>query len=378
MKAVNTFFARVAAAGVSALALWYSAAAVGQGTANAAPAIASRQEPGVPTQAALKEWRSMMSRLPAPPGCHTATYPDTTWLQVPCTSPPAVLYRPQIGGHGTFSVGNGTDDSAEVSSGSISSTKGSFYGVSGVTSETQGVGGSANYFSFQINTNLFSTSKCGTSNPTSGTCQGWLQFVFGNPNTSNHSESEVVIEYWLIDYISSNTPTCPTGWSGDGSGDCTNFSSATGVPLQTISDLSELPLTGQSVSGGSDTVSVSVGSTIYSASVADSVIDLAGVWTESEFNVFGDGNGSQATFNTGSTLVVNIATDNGKPSPPSIVNYSDTGETNNLSLLAPPARCVSGGASPEIFFTESNASGATVTCPPIGAEMELIYNLLLQ
>ena len=81
-------------------------------------------------------------------------------------------------------------------------------------------------------------------------------------------------------------------------------------------------------------------------------MDLASGWNQSEFNIIGDGGGSQANFNAGSHLTVMIAVDNGTSATPTCaVNAGTTGETNNLNLGACSG---TGGASPFIQFTESN------------------------
>ena len=90
----------------------------------------------------------------------------------------------------------------------------------------------------------------------------------------------------------------------------------------------------------------------YSTTGSDSVVDLATAWTESEFNIIGDGDGSEADFNAGSSITVKVAVTNGtKNAPICAADSGTTGETNNLNLGA----CTStGGASPYIEFTESN------------------------
>lgn len=175
------------------------------------PATQSTSSQETPAMQGREAWRKSMARIPLPHGCFKAAYPETAWQKVQCTTPPTVHYRPAQDTR-NYTVGAGTDYAAQVSSSVISLSQGGFITVTGVTSEVGG--GSANSFSLQINTNLFSTPQCSASS--SSSCKGWQQFVFGNPNTSNTGESEVVIEYWLIGYISTSTPSCPTGWEGDG------------------------------------------------------------------------------------------------------------------------------------------------------------------
>ena len=94
-----------------------------------APAQVAHQ----PTRA---EWRRSMVKTPTESGCFKASYPNTAWEGVAC-SPAAPV--PYIMAHGTApaTVGNGTDSLATVTSGTISSSEGSFPAVSNVTSESE-------------------------------------------------------------------------------------------------------------------------------------------------------------------------------------------------------------------------------------------------
>lgn len=161
-------------------------------------------------------------------------------------------------------------------------------------------------------------------------------------------------------------------------GDCTKFSAATAVPLQTIAALPVLTLTGEATSGGSDEAIVSVDETLYQASGEDNVVNLASGWTTSEFNVFGNGGGTQAVFNSGATLIVGTTAQNSTTHPPATVDQSLTGETNNLTLVpASGSNCAVGGSTPAIYFTESNVSGAQAVCPPVVSAVTSAINYLL-
>src|SRR5208283_529833 len=136
-----------------------------------------------PAQSMSQEaWRASMSRAPMPKkGCFKATYPNTAWQQVPCTTAPPAPYPPARGPR-SDNVGNGNDFSAQVM-GSISSAVGSFDSVTGVTSESGDVYGVAppvaNTFSLQLNANTFATSVCEDAK-TPSKCFGWQQFVYSN------------------------------------------------------------------------------------------------------------------------------------------------------------------------------------------------------
>jgi hypothetical protein len=84
----------------------------------------------------------------------------------------------------------------------------------------------------------------------------------------------------------------------------------------------------------------------------DSVVDISAVWRQSEFNVVGNAGGSEAVFNSGSSVSVKVAlTDGSTAAPTCVANAGSTGETNNLNL----GTCTTaGGTTPSIQFTESN------------------------
>lgn len=304
-------------------------------------AIAAQPEPTAisaqpPSAESLEAWRKSMVATPRPTtGCFTASYPDAQWREVPCTTPPQRPY-PRKNGTRSQTVGSGLDYVAEVP-GSISTAEGSFDNVAGVTSESGA--GVANAYSLQLNTQFFMTTTCsGAANPSQ--CQGWEQFVFAN---SPPDAGFAFIQYWLLTYET----TCPPGWTSDGIGDCyINSTQAASVPAQTIATLGQLTVTGAAASGGGlDSIVLASGNTLYSAMGNDYFPDLGQNWQSAEFNVFGNGNGSQAAFNTGSTIVVRTSVNGGTTSAPSCVADGFTAETNNLTLVSTPS-VVSGSALP--------------------------------
>ena len=306
-----------------------------------------------PTVEQLEGWHKGIVQVPQPhPGCFTSSYPSTQWQEIPCSAPPERPYPPSRGGARAGTVGNGNDVSAQAA-GLISQAVGSFDTVAGVTSETgqvNGVGGQvANTFSLQLNTNFFFNSPTcnGAANPSK--CQAWEQFVYTNSGSA-------FIQYWLINY---NT-TCPGGWNTFAPDCWRNGSNGVGVPSQNISNLVHLSLTGQASSGGQDTITMSVGSTVYSAQNPDSMLFLAQGWTAAEFNIVGDCCSSQANFNNGSTLVVRTSVNSGTLNAPSCLGQGFTGETNNLNFAPPPA--AKQGTLPAILFTQSSSGGAASPC----------------
>jgi hypothetical protein len=235
-------------------------------------------------------------------------------------------------------VGNGNDYAAEVTTGLINKTIGSFPKVTGVKTETGLLG--ANDYSLQLNSNFMNTAACnGASNPAK--CLDWEQFVYSS------GYDQAFMQYWLINW---NNP-CPSGWFSY-SNDCYTNSASVAVPEEAITKLKTLKVSATAKKGGIDTMVFTVGKQAYSTTGSDSVVDLATGWTESEFNIVGDGDGSEANFNSGSSLTVKVAVSNGtKNAPKCASDAGTTGETNNLTL----GSCAgTGGAAPDIEFTESN------------------------
>ncbi|MGB9489652.1 MAG: hypothetical protein WCA92_04215 [Terriglobales bacterium] len=283
-------------------------------------------------------WREAIARTQVPAeGCFEASYPSLTWNKVECAVAPNIPYRPRSG-RISPNAGDGTDYAAEVTSGLINTTVGSFPTVTGVKKETGALG--ANDYSLQLNSNFMNTSTCkGASNPAK--CLDWEQFVYSS------GYKVAFMQYWLINWNNE----CPTGWFSD-SNDCYTNSNGVTVPKEGVTKLKTLKLSGAAKKGGIDTLVMTVGTKAYSTTGEDSVVYLATAWKESEFNIIGDGNGSEATFNSASSVTVQIAVSNGKTTAP--VCASDAGttaETNNLTL----GKCAgTGGSSPYIEFVESN------------------------
>ena len=296
-------------------------------------------------------WTRTMTRTPhpRPQGCFTGTYPRTEWQEVPCTTapnrpyppakfPPAVWPTPHV-------VGNGTDFSAQVT-GSLSSAVGSFDQVNDVTSETDSASGSANTYSLQLNTSFMAGSPACSGASVPANCRSWQQFIYTT------TFAQAFMQYWLINYVN----TCPGGWTTYLT-HCYRNSTGVVVPAQPLSNLANLSVTGTATNGGNDTVTLSTSVNAYSTSGNDNVISLATGWTNAEYNVFGDGNGSQANFNANSNIIVRTSVNNGTMNVPTVLTQGYMGETNNYTLV-PPA-CPYGnyiptGAGPAIVFDESN------------------------
>jgi hypothetical protein len=287
-------------------------------------------------------------------GCFQAAYPSIVWERVECKEAHPrvhpVFHKPTSGGADV--TGNGHDFVAKAA-GLISETLGAFPTVSGVKSEKGvgvplfGGGGilGPNEYTLQLNTNYTSTtSKCAGH---SG-CTVWQQFIYAT-DYNTEGEAAVFMQYWLLGW---GAAACPSGFGTDDSGDCYRNSAYVAAPDLVITTLGSLTLAAAVAAGGKDTVVFNDGTSAYSITGADSVLDISSVWKESEFNVVGDAGGSRADFNKGSSVTVKVAlTDGSTAAPTCVKNGGSTGETNNLDL----GTCTkAGGSSPLIQFTESN------------------------
>lgn len=301
-------------------------------------------------------WRADIARIEVPAdGCFQAAYPNLYWEAVACSDGPArthsVPHKVKEEG-GSDVAGNGHDYAASVN-GLISQAVGVFPKVTGVTHE-QSVGVPAygdggvlgpNEYTLQINTNYTGTTAACKSHPG---CVVWQQFIYAT-NQIEEGKAAAFMEYWLISWGSSK---CPVGFNSDFAGDCWVNSRAVTIPDLKIATLADVQLSGSVVAGGSDTVTFTNGAHSYSVSVNDAKLDIATVWDQAEFNVVGDGGGSRADFNKGSSLTAGIAVLYGSTAAPTCKkNAGTTGESNNLNLGPCTA---SGGAVPSIEFTESN------------------------
>ncbi len=114
--------------------------------------------------------------------------------------------------------------------------------------------------------------------------------------------------------------------------------------------MSGFSLTGIAIVNSLDKVIMTTDSNAYAATENDNVVSTAAAWNAVEFNILGYGGGSEATFNRGSKVSVNIALTDGLTTVPVCNETAGTsGETNNLSL----GNCkATGGAPPSVLFTE--------------------------
>ena len=307
------------------------------------------------------KWQQAIAQPPSKSlgrGCYHASYPSLKWQATTCEVAPEVPFEPApVSPAANATVGDGTDYSAEVA-GTISSATGSFGDVSPTITETGQYGGQgtqvANAFSLQLNTEFFSNSPACSGSADPNNCLAWQQFIYSYDPPST---TFVFMQYWLINYDA----ICPSGWFSY-SPDCyTNSpaSSFSGGAL-TAADLASTQLTGSASAGGTDAVTLSFGGEATLVSNADSVVDLAPYWNTAEFDVFGDGGGSQANFGASTTLEARTTLSDSSLSAPKCVEEGFTAETNNLSLTNTPTIGTQG--LPTTVSQQTNASPTTPSC----------------
>lgn len=313
------------------------------------PVAASTADIAAAAQAqAFKTWHKTMRQM-APPvaGCFKASFPSVIWEKATCE---ATSYRsnPRVKTSTAETVGNGNDYAAGTAN-LTSAATGSFPVVTGVTSETDGT--TANSYTLQLNTNLANSSPACASYGYAS-CQVWEQFIYSSSYASG--VAQVFMQNWMF---IPRKARCPRGggWTSyktSSYNGCYKNSSAVNTTTVPATQLASLKLAGAVVASGNDTVTFTNGATVYAVSEPDTTLGMAYVWNQSEYNIVGNGGGSAATFNAGSSITVNLqVNDNSTNAPSCLANAGSTGETNNLNLGSCSAL---GGSSPYIQFTEAN------------------------
>lgn len=311
-----------------------------------------------PLSAAHANWREQMRHIEAPDkGCFHAAYPNLNWEKDECrNAPPRAHLLGRRPTDDELEVAGNQHDYVAWTSALIRGVNGTFQ-TSDVTSE-QSVGVAEygykgilgpNEYTLQINTNNHMyTSACGSSSD----CKVWQQFIYGTDYVYS-GQAEVFIQYWLLNYGGD----CPDGWTqapGALGNDCVTNSVMEDAPDFPITYLDELTFQADASPGGNDAAFIAFGGWAWIISESDSVLDISSVWNKVEFNVFGDGGGSQAAFNTGAVILpqLSFVLAGGNTSAPTCLSDTGTtGESNNLDLIG----CWSaGGSYPTYWFMEGN------------------------
>jgi len=348
-------------------------------TSLSASTAADAQTMSGPEKAARQTWHAVMRNIPLPGrGCFHASYPNVAWESVECKQAKPRAYRPSVNGKvGAPGTGDGKDYIAQ-SQGLINFAAGKFF-VSGVTSETNvntpnntGAILGSNEYSLQLNTN----NRCTSTSPaeycvttTAGTfihtaacgdygdCDVWQQFIYAT-DYNGPGEAALFMQYWLYNWVGN----CPKsywgyqwvdgqmkgqlgglpwyGWTPSGNGYyCYKNSNLAAVPDIPVTNLGDVILSASAAIGGDDAVWLEYGDDSWGVDAEDSSrasnpgLDIASVWNQAEFNVLGDMNSSEATFNHGAQIIVVLALEDGSQSAPSCqANVSTSGESNNMTL----------------------------------------------
>jgi hypothetical protein len=339
--------------------------------------------PSGPDAAVLQNWRALMAKNPSPEqGCFHVSYPSTEWESVACDTSETSHHpvrRPATPG-APMTAGD-TNDYVIGATGLINFVYASFPQVSGVTSEqTVGVAAfddegilGANEYSLQLNTNAdLPTFACEQIQ----NCKVWQQFIYAT-DYNTKGKGALFMEYWLLDW-GSNKP-CPPNFQTSVSGsetDCwKNSKKITPVLDIPAADLGQVLMTASVTAGGNDVLTLTYGADLFSVAEPDNELGINAVWNKAEFNVVGDGEGSEADFNAGASINVQIMVEDGSTSfPLCLPGSGTTAETNNLNLGTCQAGLITnesiGFTDPYIEFNEYLAKPVTVkppgTAPPVG------------
>lgn len=312
---------------------------------------------------AVQTWHDNINRQ-APPsdGCFRAVYPSASWQAERCGPVPSFRsvqpadHLAPVGARSTatartessvFNVGNGYDYAAKTGQVTRSAT-GSFPTVTGVRS------GSEDY-SLQINTNFGSTTSACQRYGYS-TCQVWEQFIYSTDPGTGSPGAFIQNWFYVSDASAYRRTGCPSGWNAYSAQlACYRNSQLVSVDYVPITSIGSIKLAGSASANGNDTVTFTVNGVAHSVSQPGTTLSIGSVWKQSEFNIFGNGsNDPVASFNSGSSVTVKLAVNDGTTNAPTCVgpnNAGTTGEENNLSLHSCSA---SGGSTPAIQFSQSN------------------------
>jgi hypothetical protein len=349
-------------------------------TATSSPARAAATESAPTTHA---EWRkALLTNHASKRGCFRATEPSLTWEEMPCgpatnaphrvperllsrepstgpgVTPPAAVEH-LISGTNAFNV-------SVAGQGTLADALGWFPFESGGTGESDNNGSAiapgGNSYELQLNTNTFPTPAC---NGQSG-CQGWEQFIYGA------NEQQAYIEFSLVGY--SGSCPAPYGNSYSISGGrqvCFYNTDYLSPPSVAASNLNKgvmlhAETTNNAVGSPTDYMDFDDGTTVHEL-IEFSELGLASAWTSAEFNIYGDGNNTQAFFGNPTSLQVQVDTTlkgSTSTAPPSCSSVGQgTSESNTLFLNG--SCCTFGRGATGARFSESTSSTAasTFVCP---------------
>jgi hypothetical protein len=323
------------------------------------PVVAQGAEAGSSTNTSVHEspapkdwanWTSMVNQNhPSGQGCFEATYPSYTWHEVKCDLPPNGHQGPPSKSNQSQTVGGlcACDYTAKLTASGTAITQADTFVTSETGFSSEYDGSIPNKYSWQINTNWFSTSVDGIAG------SGLVQFIFQEAGCWPFCSNGVVfVEYWLLPNTYGD---CPANWgtvtSSDGLIYCYKNSNSVGTGFEKPQYLLDYGFYAATEAPNLWTEFCdSNQQTCWATAPGD--IDSLGYnnnWVKVEANVFGYSGGSQASFNSGVSLSWRVLAQNSVSNDVGSITWSYTLETNNLNL----------GPSPtfnghNMYFTESN------------------------
>lgn len=351
-------------------------------------------------QEEFKAWHSTMAEAPRPSvrGCFTGAYPEVVWRETACVDPPSVPMSPKRAPAPRQDVGGGISIVTErpPGAGPITQAYGTFEDVylhkdlrvdsvppTPQAGEPPSGPVMANSYSLQLNTNRLRVAECAGS-PAPDGCWGWKQFVFANDGSrqggtdSPARPSRLYIEYWLLSYNpdTSQGKPCPAGWQEvpkNGEVNCSLKRDANPLPYVPIGNIKNgslrLEAFTETVNGQVvDEVRFNNGNgRIDSASGVDILHILPPQqgkpdpdWTQVEFNVFGFGGGSMATFDRPVSFDLRTTIVDGSPVRPGCQDFGFSEEKNNLNFGHPGAFATS--PAPALVINEAQQGRVPVAC----------------
>lgn len=324
-----------------------------------------------------KQWEHAIDQLPIPhSGCFSASYPNLQWQGAACTNahssaapelpathdaaqPLDTMGPPEL-------VGTTTDYVAQSTGEPITSVTGSFPNIStgatehSATTPTQPPNATQpNLYSLQINsTTKLKSPQCSTNPHPNPSCRGWQQFVY------NSGTKKIFIQYWLLTYANTNTLThttqCPPTFTNHSitttptkkvpkrnqrPKDCykptTNNHGKGLTENPSVQTLTKVTFVATATPTGTDTLRMTTLKTgmVVVTGTKDSLLGLGHVWSQAEFNIFGNDDAHVADFSATTTLKVKTTVETGGfagATEIKCVITSFTGELNNLTLLPSP------------------------------------------
>ena len=156
------------------------------------------------------------------------------------------------------------------------------------------------WYSIQVNTNIFKTNAYGGS-------EGWEQFVFQNEGCPNYNKGDLYVTFDEVNYLL-NHNNCPSSSWVAIYPDCylTDPNPPTQTPFLAPASLTSAHIYGQT-SASWDNAELCISGVCYAATTACDCLGLyPNKWAHTEANILGFGGGSEAVFNSGVSLELQI------------------------------------------------------------------------